>query len=117
MTVHQPIIVSGVTDTGMRYAQLWDDEFKVLSSLPPAPYCMAWMRTGDSQMFGISSACPPEWVGLALRMFDTFRKGTLPEPTHEQTWTFGRPIHTPIASAPVDGALFTLDEPILGGAS
>lgn len=105
MSASQPVIVSGTTDTGMRYAQLWDDEFKVLPSLPAAPYCMAWMRTGDSQMFGLSSSCPTPWIDVALRMFETFRRGDSPTPTHTVEWEFGRPVFTPVAPERADSAV------------
>lgn len=105
-----PIIIAGVTDTGMRYAQLWHPEFKVVSSLPPAPYLMAWMRTDGSPTFAIDADCPTPWIDIALRMFATFRSGDLPTPTHTQSWKFSQPIFTPIAPSPrEDDALFALE--------
>jgi hypothetical protein len=103
-----PMIVSGVTGSGMRWAQLWHPEFKVAASLPLSPLVMAHMRTGDGLIFGIQSECPTSWMDLALRMFATFRKGDLPDPTHVLSWKFGQPSFEPIAEQ-ADGALFDME--------
>lgn len=107
MTV-APMVVSGVTDDGMRWAQLYHPEFKVVPSHPPRPLIMAHMRTGDGLVFGIQSECPTPWMDIALRMFATFRKGELPEPTHVLSWKFGQPSFAPIAEQE-DGALFDME--------
>ena len=110
MSTLTPIIISGTTDDGMRFAQLWHPSFKVIASRPPKPYNLAWMRTGEGQMFGIDSACPASWIDAVLRMFDQFRKGDLPVPTHILTWKFSQPIFTPIKPVDTDAALFDLTE-------
>lgn len=89
-----PIITAGTLDDGRRWVQVWDAEFRVGGKLPAGPLCMAWM--GDGQNFGIEQGCPPEWVDLALGLFDAFRKGGTIVPTHEKTWEFGQPTFTPV---------------------
>ncbi len=106
---HAPIIVTGTTDSGMRWAQLWHPEHKIVLSLPASPYCMAWMRSGEGQIFGIDGDCPPEWVDIALGMFDAFRKGGTITPTHVQSWKFGQPTFAPVVVAPVTDAVLELD--------
>lgn len=67
------------------------------------------MRTGDGQVFGVESECPPAWVDLALQMFAVFRRGDLPAATHTVSWKFGRPEFTPIPEVPSgDAALFEI---------
>lgn len=109
MSAPQPVIISGVTDSGMRYAHLWDAEFKVVGA--PGPYCMARMSTDQGLMLAVDSACPTPWIDIALRMFDTFRRGDLPTPTHTVEWKFSRPIFSPVtAPASADeAALFDME--------
>lgn len=96
MSAPQPIIISGITDSGVRNAQLWGAEFKGVGA--PGPYCMARMSTDRGLMLSIDSACPTPWIDIALRMFDMFCRGELPTPTHDVEWKFGRPIFSPVAA-------------------
>ncbi|WP_336642079.1 hypothetical protein [Microbacterium sp. USHLN272] len=109
MSAAQPVVISGVTDSGMRYAHLWHPEFKVVGA--PGPYHMAGMTTERALMFSIDSACPTPWIDIALRMFDTFRRGELPTPTHTVEWKFGRPTFSPVTAPEQDdeAALFDME--------
>lgn len=108
--IETPYVISGVTDTGMRYAQIWHPGVKVAASLAPAPLNVAWMKTGEGAVFGIDSECPPAWVDLALQMFAVFRRGDLPAATHTVAWKFGRPEFTSVPEEPSeDSALFEME--------
>lgn len=86
----EPIIITGTTNTGRRWAQFWQND-----------RCRVSMDNADAgtRAFQINHDCPDEWEQHAWDTYQRFVAGVMPEPTHTVEWAFGKPRFTAVPSS------------------